>query len=42
MYTALVPAALAIGFLLLILLYAGMGGYRQEHLTKQADPPQQM
>ncbi len=42
MYTALVPAALAIGFLLLILLYAGMGGYRQEHLTKQADPPSQM
>ncbi|HQR07121.1 MAG TPA: MFS transporter [Gemmatales bacterium] len=42
MYTALVPAALAIGFLLLILLYAGMGGYRQEHLTKQADPPPQI
>lgn len=33
MYTALVPAALAIGFLLLILFYAGMGGYRQEHLA---------
>lgn len=33
MYTALVPAALAVGFLLLILLYAGMGGYRQEHLV---------
>lgn len=42
MYTALVPAALAIGFLLLILLYAGMGGYRQEHLTaagETGNPP---
>lgn len=38
MYTALVPAALAVGFLLLILFYAGMGGYRQEHLTAQAPP----
>jgi MFS family permease len=39
MYTALVPAALAVGFLLLILLYAGMGGYRQEHLSAAHSEP---
>jgi hypothetical protein len=38
LYTALVPAAMAVGFLLLILIFAGMGGYRQEHLAP-AEPP---
>jgi MFS family permease len=38
LYTALVPAALAVGFLLLMLVFAGMGGYRQEHLAP-AGPP---
>jgi hypothetical protein len=32
-YTALVPAALAVGFLLLILYFTTTGGYRQVHLT---------
>jgi hypothetical protein len=32
LYTAFVPAGMAIGFLLLILVFAGMGGYRQVHL----------
>lgn len=32
MYTAAVPAALAVGFLLLILYFAATGGYQQVHL----------
>lgn len=32
LYTAAVPAAMAIGFLLLIGVFAAMGGYRQVHL----------
>src|SRR4029078_6229436 len=38
LYTALVPSAMAVGFLLLMLVFAGMGGYRQEHLAP-AGPP---
>lgn len=34
LYTAYVPAGMAIGFLLLILVFAGMGGYRQVHLEE--------
>jgi hypothetical protein len=36
-YTALVPAALAVGFLLLLLYFAVTGGYKQVHLEKE--PP---
>jgi MFS family permease len=32
LYTAAVPAVLAVGFLLLILYFAATGGYQQEHL----------
>lgn len=32
LYTAVVPAAMAIGFLLLVLLYKFTGGYKQVHL----------
>lgn len=32
MYTAVVPAALAVGYLLLILFFAATGGYKQVHL----------
>jgi hypothetical protein len=32
LYTAAVPAALAVGFLLLIIVFAAMGGYKQVHL----------
>jgi hypothetical protein len=32
LYTAVVPAALAAGFLLLILAFAAMGGYKQVHI----------
>jgi MFS family permease len=32
LYTAVVPAAMAIGYLLLILLFKAMGGYKQVHL----------
>lgn len=35
--TALVPAALAVGFLLLLLYFAATGGYKQVHLS--AHPP---
>lgn len=34
-YTAAVPAALAIGFLLLLLYFASAGGYKQVHLEHQ-------
>jgi MFS family permease len=34
LYTAAVPAILAVGFLLLILLYAATGGYKQVHLEQ--------
>ena len=37
LYTALVPAALAVGFLLLILYFALTGGYKQVHLNEE--PP---
>jgi MFS family permease len=37
LYTAFVPAGMAVGFLLLILVFAGMGGYRQVHL--EGTPP---
>ncbi|HVK16479.1 MAG TPA: MFS transporter [Fimbriiglobus sp.] len=33
LYTAAVPAVLAVGFLLLILYFAASGGYKQVHLT---------
>jgi len=36
LYTALVPVGLAVGFLFLMLVFAGMGGYRQEHLPPAA------
>jgi hypothetical protein len=32
LYTAVVPAAMAIGYLLLILIFKAMGGYKQVHL----------
>ncbi len=35
LYTAVVPAALAIGFLLLILYFAATGGYKQVHLEQE-------
>jgi len=34
LYTAAVPAALAVGFLLLLLYFAAIGGYKQLHLDK--------
>lgn len=34
LYTAAVPAALAVGFLLLILYFAATGGYKQVHLEE--------
>jgi fucose permease len=37
LYTAAVPAALAVGFLLLILYFAATGGYKQVHLDEE--PP---
>ena len=36
LYTAIVPAALAAGFLLLILYFAATGGYTQVHLDSHA------
>ena len=38
LYTAVVPAALAVGFLLLILYFAATGGYKQVHLEEQHPP----
>jgi MFS family permease len=38
LYTAAVPAAMAIGYLLLILVFKAMGGYRQVHLGEGAPP----
>jgi MFS family permease len=38
LYTAAVPAALAIGFLLLILYFAIGGGYKQVHLDPEEPP----
>jgi hypothetical protein len=35
LYTAVVPVALAIGFLILIIYFALMGGYKQVHLEDQ-------
>jgi MFS family permease len=35
LYTAVVPAVLAVGFLLLILYFAMTGGYTQEHLVEK-------
>lgn len=35
LYTAGVPAALAVGFLLLIFYFAATGGYKQEHLDEK-------
>ena len=35
LYTAAVPAALAVGFLLLILYFAAAGGYKQVHLDQE-------
>lgn len=37
LYTAAVPAALAVGFLLLLLYFAATGGYKQVHLHEE--PP---
>jgi hypothetical protein len=37
LYTALVPATLAVGFLLLLLYFSLTGGYKQVHLEKE--PP---
>jgi MFS family permease len=39
LYTAFVPAVMAFGFLLLILVFAGMGGYRQVHLESEPQAP---
>ena len=38
-YTALVPAVLAVGFLLLILYFAATGGYKQVHLEAYRPHP---
>jgi MFS family permease len=38
LYTAAVPAALAVGFLILILYFAATGGYKQVHLDEQHPP----
>jgi MFS family permease len=38
LYTAAVPAALAIGFLLLILYFVATGGYKQVHLEEDHPP----
>ncbi len=38
LYTALVPAAMAVGYLLLILIFALGGGYRQVHLDQSSEP----
>jgi MFS family permease len=35
LYTAAVPAALAVGFLLLLLYFAAAGGYKQVHLEEE-------
>jgi hypothetical protein len=35
LYTAVVPAALAIGFLLLLLYFGATGGYKQVHLEQE-------
>jgi hypothetical protein len=37
--TALVPAALAVGFLLLILYFLATGGYKQVHLEAVRPEP---
>ena len=39
LYTAVVPAVLAVGFLLLILYFAATGGYKQVHLEDETHPP---
>lgn len=39
LYTAAIPAALAIGFLLLILFFAVTGGYKQVHLEAATGEP---
>jgi MFS family permease len=38
LYTAAVPAAMAIGFLLLVLVFKLQGGYQQVHLEEQEAP----
>ncbi len=38
LYTAVVPAVLAVGFLLLLLYYAATGGYKQVHLEENFTP----
>jgi MFS family permease len=38
LYTAAVPAALAVGFLILILYFAASGGYKQVHLDETHPP----
>jgi len=38
LYTAVVPAAMAIGFLLLVLVFKMQGGYAQVHLEEQEAP----
>lgn len=39
LWTAVVPAALAVGFLLLILFFAATGGYQQVHLDHHSPRP---
>ncbi len=39
LYTAVVPAALAIGYLLMLLYFRAIGGYRQIHIEEAHGPP---
>ncbi len=36
--TAYVPAAMAIGYLILLIYFAATGGYKQEHLHEESAP----
>jgi hypothetical protein len=38
LYTAVVPAVLAVGFLILIVYFLMTGGYKQVHLEDQHPP----
>ncbi len=38
LYTAAVPAVLAVGFLLMLIYFAAIGGYKQVHLEEQHPP----
>jgi hypothetical protein len=39
-YTAAVPAFMAIGYLILVIYFRAKGGYKQEHISGMPDPVQ--